>query len=56
MAVNRKKLTTSLPSPLITLMEQIAKRKKWDVDLVHEEAIVYYVNQEMGKTEKKKGK
>ena len=46
----RVKLVTKIPEPLVKLMERIAAKKKWDLDLVHEEALIFYINGELGKT------
>lgn len=39
--INRATLKTKLPPSLIHSMEVLAARNKWDVDLVHEEAIIH---------------
>lgn len=46
MITNRKKLSVSILKPLIARMEREAAKKKWDLDLLVEEAILAYLEAE----------
>ena len=45
-AMKRISVKTKIPDYLISSMERLAKLKNWDIDLVHEEALIHYLNSE----------